>query len=210
MSGAASISWKGCGPDEAASESEVMAKITYHPAVKHMHGGMGHMVFKSRDGMDLVAAKPDQVNQPNTPAQQQQKERFSQGARYAKSIMADPAAKAPYKAKAKEVHKPTFSLIVGDFLTPPVVEAIDVSGYHKHVGDPILIKAHDDFEVTGVTVSIVDNTQAPVETGTATFDVGLNAWRYLATADASAKPNVTVTANAQDRPGHAGTLSATA
>jgi len=186
-----------------------MAKITYHPAVQHLHGGMGHMVFKSRDGLDIVAAKPDQVNQPNTPAQQQQKEHFRQGARYAKGVIADAQASAPYLAKAKEIHKPAFALILGDYLTPPVVDEIDLGGYHKHAGEPILVKAHDDFEVAGVTVTIVDNAQTPVETGTATFDAAVNAWRYVATVDASAKPSVTVTARALDRPGHTGTLSVT-
>ena len=79
----------------------------------------------------------------------------------------------------------------------------------KHLGEPILIKAHDDFEVAGVTVSIVDNAQAPVENGTATFDASVNAWRYVAKVDASAKSGVTVTAMALDRPGHSGTLSVT-
>jgi len=125
------------------------------------------------------------------------------------SVTANPQSRAPYDAKAKAVHKPAFALAVADYLTPPVVDEIDVTGYHKHAGDPILIKAHDDLEVTGVTVSIVDNAQAPVESGTATFDLSVNAWRYVATVDASAKPAVTVTANAQDHPGNTGTLSVT-
>ncbi len=58
-------------------------------------------------------------------------------------------------------------------------------------------------------VTIVDNAQATVESGTATFDPAVNAWRYVATVDASAKPGVTVTANALDHPGHTGTLSVT-
>lgn len=175
-----------------------------------MHGGMGHMVFKQSKGLDIVAAKPDQVNQPNTPAQLQQREKFAQGARYAKGALADATMKALYVAKAKAVNKPPFALAVEDYLTPPVVDAIDLGGYHKHIGDAILIKAHDDLEVTGVTVSIVDNAQAPVETGPATFDAASGAWKYVATADASAKPGVTVTVNALDHPGHSGTLSATA
>jgi hypothetical protein len=186
-----------------------MAKITYHPAVAHMHGGMGHMVFKQSRGLDIVAAKPDQVNQPNTPAQLQQREKFSQGARYAKGALADAQLKALYEARSQAVNKPPFALAVADFLTPPVVDQIDLSGYHKHVGDAILIKAHDDLEVTGVTVSIVDNAQASVESGTATFDPAVNAWRYVTTVDASAKPSVTVMANALDHPGHAGSLSVT-
>jgi len=186
-----------------------MAKVTFNPTVKHVHGHVGDLIFKARDGQNIVAAKPDHVHQPNTPAQQQQKEQFRLGAFYAKGIMADAQARAPYAAKAKQVHKPAFALILGDYLTPPVVDQIDLGGYHKHVGEPILIKAHDDFEVSGVTVTIADNAQTPVETGTATFDPAVNAWRYVATVDASAKPGVTVTANALDRPGHTGTLSVT-
>ena len=44
------------------------AKITYAPAVKHLHGHLGDMVFKERMGQDIVASKPDQANQPNSPA----------------------------------------------------------------------------------------------------------------------------------------------
>ena len=79
----------------------------------------------------------------------------------------------------------------------------------KVLGEPTLIKVHDDFEVAGVMVAIEEDAHASVESGPATFDPAVRAWRYVATADASAKPTVTVTANALDRPGHAGTLSLT-
>jgi len=36
-----------------------MAKITYAAAVKHLLGHLGKMVFKERNGMDIVAEKPD-------------------------------------------------------------------------------------------------------------------------------------------------------
>ena len=55
-----------------------MAKITYNPAVQHLHGAVGNMVFKQQSGRDVVASKPDHVNQPNTPAQLQQRENFRQ------------------------------------------------------------------------------------------------------------------------------------
>ena len=184
--------------------------INYHPTVKHMHGGMGKMVFKSREGQDIVAAKPDSVKQPNTPAQQEQKELFRKGVLYAKAVLADPVAVLPYEAKAKQLHKPVFALAVGDYLNPPVVDEVNVTGYHKHVGDAILIRAHDDIAVTGVTVSIVDNTQTAVESGAATYDAVSGTWKYVATKDASAKTSLTVTATALDLPGHAGTLSASA
>jgi hypothetical protein len=186
-----------------------MAKITYNPAVHHMHGAVGRMVFKETFGQDIVAVKPDQVVQPNTPAQQQQRESFRQGARYAKNVLADPQAKIPYVTKAKALHVRPFALAVKDFLTPPAVDVIDLSQYNKHVGDAIVIQAHDDLEVTSVDVVLKDQSQAPIEAGTATFDATSGAWKYTATVDASSKASVTVTAVAHDHPGHTGTLTAT-
>lgn len=187
-----------------------MAKITYNPAVQHLHGKVGNMVFKERLGRDIVAAKPDQVNQPNTPAQMQQRENFRQASKYAKSALADPQVNAAYAAKAKELHSSPVAVAVKDWMTAPEVTAIDLSHYHKHVGDEIAIAAQDDFEVTSVQVTIEDSTHASVESGPAAFDAASGSWKYLAKVDASAKTGLTVTATALDRPGNPGTLTATA
>lgn len=175
-----------------------------------MHGHVGKLVFKERQGMDIVAEKPDQVNQPNTPAQMVQRENFRQAAAYAKGAMANPQVNAAYSAKAKELHSSPIAVAVKDWMTEPQVTAIDLSHYSKHVGDAIYIAAQDDFEVTGVAVAIEDSTHTPVESGTATFDAASGSWKYLAKVDASAKSGLTVTATASDRPGNTGTLSATA
>ena len=197
------------GRGAVALESEVMAKITYNPAVQHLHGAVGNMVFKQQSGRDVVASKPDHVNQPNTPAQLQQRENFRQAAAYAKNALADAQLGAAYSAKAKADHSTPIAEAVKDWMTPPEVTAIDLSHYNKHVGDVIFIAAQDDFEVTGVTVAIEDNAHAPLEGGAAMFDAASGGWKYVATTDASAKPGVTVTATAQDRPGNTGTLTAT-
>ncbi len=187
-----------------------MAKITYNPAVQHLHGKVGNMVFKERQGQDIVAAKPDQVKQPNTPAQMQQRDYFRQAAKYAKSALADPQINAAYAAKAKALHSTPIAVAVKDWMTEPEVTVIDLSHYTKHAGDAIYIAAQDDFEVTGVSVAIEDATHANVENGTATFDAASGSWKYLAKVDASAKTGLTVTATALDRPGNTGTLTATA
>ena len=38
---------------------------------------------------------------------------------------------------------PLFALIIGNFLTPPVVHAIDAAGYHGRIGDAIKVLASD-------------------------------------------------------------------
>ena len=46
------------------------------------------------------------------------------------------------------------SLTIADFFNAPVVDRLDVSGYTGQAGETIVVQAHDDFEVTGVTVQI--------------------------------------------------------
>jgi hypothetical protein len=173
-----------------------MAKVTFNAAVEHIHGKVGHLVFKESNGRDIVAKKPDQASQPNSPAQMAQRENFRQAAVYAKGAMQNTQAHDAYAARARELRSSPFAVAVKDWMTEPEVTAIDLTRYNKHVGD--------------VTVAIADSAHAPVETGAATFDAASGSWKYTATADASAKSGLTVTATATDRPGNTGTLDATA
>jgi hypothetical protein len=201
--------WKRNETEIDAINLQAHNRHMYAPAVKHLHGHLGKMVFKERMGEDIVAEKPDQVNQPNSPAQMAQRQNFRDAAAYGKGAMADTHAHAAYAAKAKELHSSPMAVAIQDWMSPPIVSAIDLSQYNKHVGDVISITAQDDFEVTGVTVVIKDNAQAVVESGAAVFDAAGGSWKYTATVDASAKPSVTATATASDRPGNNGVLGAT-
>ena len=59
----------------------------------------------------------------------------------------------------------------------PVIEAIDLSAYHGQIGDPIVIRASDDVEVTEMSVRVLAANGAEIETGPA-VRVG-DAWRYI-------------------------------
>ncbi len=111
-----------------------------------------------------------------------------------------------YAAKAKELDSSPVAVAVKNWTTKPVVTAIYLSNYNKHVGDAILVAVQDDFEVTGMMVSIEDNAHAAVESGKV-FDAASGSWEYTATVDASSKSDLTATAS--DRPGNTGTLTGT-
>jgi hypothetical protein len=73
--------------------------------------------------------------------------------------------------------------MVADFLNAPSVDEIDLSEYTGAVGDAIVIQAHDDFDVTGVSVSLADAGGNPVESGEAVeTPAGSGRWVYMATA----------------------------
>ena len=176
-----------------------MAKITYNPNVAHVHGHVGNWVMKERMGVNLVAVKPDQVHQPNTPAQQQQRGKFKDATVYAKSAMSNLTLRALYSTKAKTDKSSPFAEAVQDWFNPAVVDDIDVTSYHHHVGETIVIRAHDDVQVASVGVVIKNTaTQAVIESGAANYDPPTGTWGYAATADASAVAQVTVTVTALD------------
>ena len=186
-----------------------MAKVTFNPAVGHLHGHIGKLVFKEQAGRDVVSTKPDQVNQPNSTAQLAQRDLFKKAATYAKGAMSDSAAHAAYLAKAKELRSSPMAVAVKDYMSAPQVTALDVSQYAKHVGNAIYVTAVDDFEVKGVMVTITDSNHAAIESGQAAVDSATGLWKYSATVDCSTKTNVNVTATATDRPGNTGTLTVT-
>lgn len=181
-----------------------MAKVKLNPIVDQVHGALGELVFRYVDGRTVISRRAEPTGDP-TPAQQDQRARFRDAAFYGRTVMADPDDRAFYEAIATQRKQPVFSVIVGDFLNPPVVDAIDADAYTGTPGDPVVVRAHDDVEVTGVTVMLADDTGTVLESGPATLDEWR--WRYEAQTEVTAGTVVTITAVATDRPANTGALS---
>lgn len=100
-----------------------------------------------------------------------------------------------------------FALTIAYFLHAPAVDEIDLSSYTGKAGEAIRIRASDDFEVTGIEVSITDSNGAVLERGPAARVDGMPAWSYPTTTDLPAGQQVSIEVTATDRPGHKGTKS---
>ena len=145
-----------------------MAKVKTNPVVEQLRGKIGDLVFKRYGDEVVVGRKPDLTGQSPTEAQAAVREQFRQAALYGKMVMADPATKTIYEEAAKAKGQPVFSLTIADFFNAPSVDEVDLSAYAGRVGDTIAIRAHDDFEVTGVDVSVTQADGSAVEAGAAT------------------------------------------
>jgi len=121
-------------------------------------------------------------------------------------VLADPVTKAIYDQAAKAKGQPVFSLTIADFFHAPSVDEVDVSGYAGRAGDAIVIRAHDDFDVTAVTVAVTKADGSAVESGAATeTPPNSGRWLYAATVAVPTGTSVKITVTATDRPGHTGT-----
>lgn len=182
-----------------------MASTTFNGFLDRVRGRFGNIVFKMRDGVTFISRPPALSTAEPTAAQLAARERFRLAAAYTKSALADPVLRPLYEQRARDRQRPVVSVAVADYFNPPVVEAIDATGYHGRIGDLIKVAATDDFEVVGVNVVIRDAALAVLEQGPAALADGR--WTYAATVAVAAGDTVTIEAVAKDRPGHPGTKS---
>jgi hypothetical protein len=180
-----------------------MAKIILNPAVNGFSGRSGNLVYRQVGDETIVAQRPSRPTRAATPAQLAQRERFRLAGAYATRVLADPFQRRVYETMAASLNRRADKIVAADFLTPPVVETIDLSAYRGKIGDVIRIIATDDIEVVSVNVAIQTAAGNTFEQGAASKVHGV--WIYTATIDAPAGERLAITATAKDRPGHDGT-----
>ena len=186
-----------------------MARVMINPFLLSFLGSVGDIVFKERYGMVYASRRPVAKRREFNAAQKAAQERFRQATRYAAKVMADPQARVPYDMAAEENETHVQNLIVADFLNAPSVDEIDLRGYDGRAGSTVRIRASDDFDVTAVTVSILETTGGPIESGVAILSaMNWGDWVYAATTSVSAGTRVRIEVTAKDRPGNTVTKSA--
>ena len=147
------------------------------PSPRQVRGKIGDLVFRSYGGDTVLSRLPDLSGVVPTAGQEAQRVRFRDAAFYGRVVLEDPPARAFYEEIAARRKQPLFSVIVGDYLNSPVVDAIDAAAYAGATGDPILVRAHDDVAVMQVMVTLTDDAGAELETGPAVPDGGAGATR---------------------------------
>jgi hypothetical protein len=182
-----------------------MAKVKLNPIIEQVRGQVGDLVFRRRGDEVVIGRKPDTEGREWSEAQLAHRERFRQAALYGKIVMADAEAKAIYEEVARATGQPVFSLTVADFFNAPSVDEVDVSGYAGHVGDTIVVRAHDDFDVVDVHVAVTKADGTAIEEGAAVETPAESGrWIYTATAAVVAGTTVRIAVTASDRPGGMG------
>ena len=179
-----------------------MAKVKLNPVLEAIHGKVGDLVFKRWEGEEIVGRMPDRTGIVATINQLAQQDKFRLAALYGKSVMADPETRIVYEEAGARHGVPAFAMSVGDFLNAPAVDEIDLATYAGKTGDVIRVRASDDIEVKGVTVTIRAQGGAVIEEGVALFTAASNTWGYTATTTLTVGQAVSIEVSATDRPGH--------
>lgn len=186
-----------------------MSNSSKNVVVRKLKGKFAdQVVFKEANGHSVMANVPEQSDRPPSAAQESTRDAFRMASNYAKNALKDPELKALYEATAQNGQS-AYSAAMTDFLTPPEIKTLDVSGYKGMEGGVIAVRAFDPYTVKGVQVIITAADGSTLEEGEATPDSNQNYWLYTAQKNADPVAGTIVTAIAKDYPGNTGTLEAT-
>ena len=177
-------------------------KVELSSTLQGLSGLHGDIVFRRLKGQTIIAQRPERKERPPTAAQAAHRARFRSAVNYAATILEDRCQRLVYEGLARQTGRRADKILTSDFLTPPVVELIDIEDYGGRVGDVIRVMATDDVEVVSVQVSIHTGSGEVLEQGAAIKQQGV--WRYTATVAAPESGKLAVIAVATDRPGHEG------
>jgi hypothetical protein len=179
-----------------------MASANNSLVVGKLQGMIGkEIVFRDWEGKTVVAKAPrSPKGQPNA-----NQLRIRESFRYAKQVLKNPELAEAYRAVLKP-RQSVLSRALQDFVTPPRVISFHTREYRGLVGNPILIRALDDFEVKEIYVEIYDAAGVLLEEGKAQPVDGSDQWIYTATVANSQVAGSILKAIAVDLPGNEGSL----
>lgn len=165
------------------------------------------LVFRHWAGKTVVAKAPKSREGEPSPAQAETQERFLLASRYARAVIKNPdkAMAEAYGAVLKP-RQNVYSRAVEDFMSSPVVKSIGTRNYNGAINDEIVIRAVDDFRVTGVRVEIYAANGSLLEAGNCYQNTNGLDWTYAATQANVLLAGSKIIAKATDVPGNEGSL----
>ena len=173
--------------------------------LKDLRGASGDVVFKRQFGRQIVAQKARRSVKLPSLAQLEVRRRFGAAAKWAQETLNHALRGEPYRVAARVRETSAFGLAVRDYRLAPVIEELGLADYKGRVGDPIVVRARDDFEVVGVEIEVKNPAGTVLEEGAATNVEGK--WTYAAQTAAPPNTVLTIVARATDRAGNTATES---
>jgi hypothetical protein len=187
-----------------------MAKVILNPAIQVISGDISGFVYRHLPNGQVILAKAGLRNpdQEPTPAQAAQMQKFKEAsARYTR-LMQDAGTKAAYEQLLANAEPGTQlrAMVIGDILSAPKIDTLDLSAYQGQVGDAIRVVAEDNVGIMRLELIIHDQTaQADLESASQDMTANIQStveWIYHTTIAAPAEHAVEVRIAAFDLAGN--------
>jgi hypothetical protein len=149
-----------------------MAKARINALIDSLSGSLGNDLYvrTTKGGRTIISQKPNFDNRQFSEAQLNVQNRTKQAAAYARVASKENPIYAQQAAR-KDLN--AYNVAVRDWHRPPVIRRIEWED------GQVRVLAHDDTLVTGVTVTILDQSGQLLEQGEADLWMGVR-WDYKA------------------------------
>lgn len=179
-----------------------MTEANLNPTVDGYRGSIGKLVFKRYKGRTIVAKKPVRTKEKSQ-AELERQENFKDAVAYAKSVLADPVARAFYEPIALQRDTSVYVTALRDFLKVPTIKPLNLNKYKGNIGDVIEIRATDDIGLADLDVEIIAQDGTHIERGKAVeTGTGTGKWIYTATAQVALGSDIFIEVNGIDHAGN--------
>lgn len=148
-----------------------MAKVILNPAIQVISGNISGFVYRHYADGRIRIAKAS-VRSPDyqpTPAQAAQIQKFKEAAARYRRLIQEVGMKDAYERLLvnAEPHTSLRAFVMGDILSAPKIDTLDLSSYQGQIGDSIRVVAEDNVGVKRLELVIYDQTaQADLESAT--------------------------------------------
>jgi hypothetical protein len=184
-----------------------MTKVVLNPFLSELHGGKGDMVFKTfKRGNKVVVVmtrRPRMENVIWSEKQEANRDRMRRAGEFYRTVVADEAVLALYRAVAQKKGISVPALTQRDFFRAPEIVDFDVRGYSGQRGDSLNLTVTDPLEAYQAIFSVRTEAGEVRESGKGKLNPLSNTQFVYTTASAVA-PGETVVLEVvvTDRPGN--------
>jgi hypothetical protein len=169
---------------------------------RYYSGKVGDIVLRNYGGKSVMAKRPDCSKVVKTAKQVEINTRFAKAVKYGQYVIKNPQLSAYYKKKRPDLSP--YNAAISDFMSRPVIERVDVSGYQGLPGNVVTVSVWDKWSIEGVSMVIFNVLGEVVECGAAVpgqFSGNME-WDYTATVENVDYKSCRILVRVKDRSGN--------
>ena len=181
-----------------------MATLSPSAGLQALRGKVGGLIFSEQVNGTVTVRGVGKQKAPSTPGEKKGQNRMKLAQPFIRWILGSPDLRLPYALEAERRNMRIRDLIMADFLTDPVILAVDATRYTGAPGDLIFVVTPDDFKVVRVGLVFRNAQGERIQDGLAQPAWGQcgGVWMYKGERQIPADQLATVDVVATDRAGH--------
>jgi hypothetical protein len=177
--------------------------VSYNNVITRNYSGrVGDIILKNYAGKSVMTKRPDCSKVIKSARQLEINDKFKKAVKVGQFVLKHPESSDFYRRKRPDMDP--YHAAISDYMSRPVIERIDVSGYQGLPGNVVTVSVWDKWEIEGIDMVIFNALGEVIECGASVpreFSGNLE-WDYTATVENIDYKSSRILVRAKDRPGN--------